>query len=136
MKILKVFRRYNHVLLMVFMSLLLITFLIPQTLRGCGNQANFNESMGTAFGETFDQRDVSLANADMRVVYALRLAQSGFDPIDTFLLMDEARRLGVRVSRERVKEILASSPAGEQVAAVAADLRRSVDSVYDAVGIP
>ena len=134
MKILKVFRRYNHVLLMVFMSLLLITFLIPQSVRGCGNQAGFNDPMGMAFGETFYQSDVQRASNDMEIVYSLGLAQFRIEPVNSFLLMEEARRLGVRVSRDHIKEELAAGPAGGQVSAVAARMGRSVDSVYDAIG--
>ncbi len=134
MKILKIFRRYNHILLMVFMSLLLITFLIPQTVRGCGNQRGLNDAMGTAFGKTIFQDDLRRISADMRAVAQLGMPLPADNPIDNYLLREEARRLGIRVGRDTVKQAVASGPAAQRLNAVASRPNRSVDSLDDAIG--
>ena len=134
MKILKVFRRYNHILLMVFMSLLLITFLIPQTLRGCGDQRGLNDAVGTAFGKTIFQNDLRRTAVDMEAVGQLGVPLPADNRLDNYLLMEEARRLGIRLGRDTVKQSFASSPAAERLSDVASRQNRSVDSLYDALG--
>lgn len=104
----KFFRDNSRIFLLVFMSLLLVIFLIQDSVgRGQRQQmeAVQNAEVGTAFGKTIRLREVNQAGTDIRIAgelgFDVRLPAG--DPFDTnvsaFLLMEEAARMGVRVSR-------------------------------------
>lgn len=137
MKLLKIFRRYNHILLMVFMSLLLVTFLIPEAVKGCGAGRGQNEPIGQAFGQTFQQQDLRRVSADMRVVDAFGrfLPRPALEPVDMLLLYEEAQRMGVRVSRDQaaglVDRIEQLSPG--MLGRLSAEIGYSTNAIYDAI---
>lgn len=101
MSINKLFRRYTRVMLMVVMSLLLVAFLLGDVISGCG-QGSFNIVQGEAFGEPLETRDIMASASVVRVMDAFGLRRPRMDEIHMFLLLEEARRMGVRVSSAEV----------------------------------
>ena len=76
MKLAKFFRNNSRTLLMVFMSLLLVTFLIPQTVQSLsGRDAGLNRRWGEAFGKKITDRDLQNVYADAQLLYRAGLLQ-------------------------------------------------------------
>ncbi len=104
----KFFRDNSRIFLLVFMSLLLVIFLIQDSVgRGQRQQmeAVQNAEVGTAFGKSVRLREVNQAGTDLQIArelgFNIRLpAGDQFDTnVSAYLLMEEAARMGVRVSR-------------------------------------
>lgn len=132
MQVLKLFRKYNHVLLMVFMSLLLVAFLVPEAIQGCrGGQVN--EPIGQAFGNTIYQQDLRQADADLSIVGAF-VGTRPFPPLEFYLLSEEARRLGVLISTDSIRESYEQAGLGNVVAELAQRYNISRDAVYQSLG--
>lgn len=142
MKIIKHFRKYSRVLLLVFMSLLLVVFLVGDVIsRASRRSANTDAQVGTAFGDPVYLSQLRMAKNDMDVATGLGMrpypifATSDRDESATaaFLLMDEARRAGVRVSRDQVISSLRDSGLAPRIEAIRKNTNRSLNSIYDAV---
>ncbi|MBU0638885.1 MAG: SurA N-terminal domain-containing protein [Planctomycetes bacterium] len=136
MTVTKFFRRYTKILLMVFMSLLLVVFLIGDVLQQMGSKwRNPEQEIGEAFGQPISTTDLRRANSDMQILAQLRMLPSGLNQLDVYLLQQEARRMGVRVGHAEVKATLGSLPnSGVMLAAIRDRYGRSLDSIYDVVG--
>ncbi len=133
MQVLKLFRKYNHVLLMVFMSLLLVAFLVPEAVQGCAGGQLQNEPIGHAFGDTLYQQDLRQADSDLSIV-ANFVGARPFPPLEFYLLSEEARRLGVKVSTDSMRENYEQAGVATAVAEIAQRYNISRDSVYEALG--
>ena len=109
MNLTKFLRRYSRVLLMVFMSLLLIVFLIGDVLtRAAQSAANPKHKIGEAFGADLYSTDLQNAHNKQELIAQMGFREIGMlaDPLDIYLLMEEARRAGIQVGRAQVKSIL------------------------------
>lgn len=143
MRISKIFRKYSRVLLLVFMSLLLVVFLVGDVVgRSQRGGAMRDFEIGSAFGEAVFNNQIQQADADYDLA-----ARLGFGALPVYeqdtrkrgialhLLMDEARRAGIRVSRE---EIIQQFHANPQAAAALDQMHkrggRSLNSIYDTLG--
>jgi len=134
MKITRLFRKYNRILLMVFMSLLLVVFLIGDVLGNMFQSAP-DEEVGRVFGRTVKLSDLRYSESNQRL-----LSNLGFEdvrslhPLDYYLLVREAEELGVRVGRDEIRTQLAKSEAAQTVIArLAQSHSRSRDSIYDTI---
>jgi hypothetical protein len=133
MQVLKLFRKYNHVLLMVFMSLLLVAFLVPEAVQGCNRSQMQNEPVGQAFGGTIFQHDLRQADSDLSIVGTM-MGRRPFPPLDFYLLSEEAARLGVRVSPDSIRKSYEQAGLGSGVVSeIAQRFNISHDGVYQAL---
>jgi hypothetical protein len=120
---------------MIFMALLLIAFLVPQSIQGfSGREGQFKIKLGQAFGRELTTNDLQEATTD-RQVLARANSRSTSDDLDFYLLLQEAKNVGVRVGRDEVKGQFAHSERGEQMLH---ELQRSshlgYDQLYDVFG--
>lgn len=109
MKLSKFFRRHTRTLLMIFMSLLLIVFLVGDQLQSWAQRASQAKlKLGQAFGRNIYTTDWQVADGKMSLLAALNLLDRGVmrDPLDFILLTEEARRAGVRLGHDQVKAMI------------------------------
>ncbi len=140
MRISRIFRKYSRILLLIFMSLLLVVFLIGDVIgraRYSGAAEDFE--IGQAFGEPVYQSQIRRAESDFdlasRIVRAPQINSS--DPqergLAKYLLMEEARRAGIRVGADQIEEGLRNAPAANAVlSAIRRESGRSLESIYEA----
>jgi hypothetical protein len=139
MRLSKFFRRYSRTLLMVFMSLLLVTFLIQPVLQYMSRKPSAQQVVigHSAYGEVYNT-DLAQAKADQDVLVNLDRMAGMVEPLDLQLLMQEAERMGVHVGREEVEATLAQSGKPEQVQRLLIQLQqhfhRSEKGLYDLMG--
>ncbi|MFH1749190.1 MAG: hypothetical protein ABIG44_19335 [Planctomycetota bacterium] len=135
MNISKFFRRYSRILLMVFMSLLLVVFLVGDVLQNAASQrANPKLKIGEAFGKDIYTTDIQQAAIKQSLLQQLnfrdiRLLES---PIDVYLLIEEARRMGIHIGHDQVKAMLTAlrvTPAW--LAGIQQNTGRSYESIYN-----
>lgn len=126
MSINRLFRRYTRVLLMVVMSLLLVAFLLGDVISSFRNES-FNVVSGEAFGEPFETSDIMASASVVRVMDAFGLRRPRMDEIHMFLLLEEARRMGVRVSSAEI----AASVDARAVASLRDQLGISTDRIHE-----
>ena len=138
MRLSKVFRKYNRILLMIFMSLLLVVFLVGDVIgRAARSSSQSSRKVGQAFGLTIDTSALQRSQSDMNVA-----RQLGFPPllpaedaVAELLLIEEARQAGIRVSRERAQQEISRRGVDEgHMDVVRKQSGRSLVSIYDAVG--
>jgi hypothetical protein len=138
MKLAKFFRNNSRTLLMVFMSLLLVTFLIPQAVQGLsGRDAGLNRPWGKAFGKKVTDSDLQKVYADAQLLARAGLLQRLPEgaSLEYYLQIEEARRLGVRVGREEVKQWLAQGGFTDQrLREIQRTSHRGYDQIYDVIG--
>ncbi len=138
MRIRKFIRANSRTLLMIFMALLLVAFLIPNTITQLGGpERRLNRKWGTAFGRKITDRDLERVHADLAVLARAGLAPRATEEavLDYYLLMEEARRLGVRVGREEVKTgLLQLGLTDEHLQNIQRAVHRSYNDIYDVIG--
>jgi hypothetical protein len=140
MRISRIFRKYSRVLLLVFMSLLLVVFLIGDVIgraRYSGTAEDYE--VGQAFGEPVHQSQIRRAELDFdvagRIIRAPRINST--DPqergLAKYLLMEEARRAGIHVGRNEIIAGLRDAPGASAVlSGIRRETGRSLNSIYDA----
>ena len=141
MKISRIFRKYSRVLLLVFMSLLLVIFLVGDVIgRAATNRQMQDVEIGQAWGEPVFLSNAQAAEADFEMTAQLRLRPPPVyseDPhernLAMYLLMEEARRADIVVGTEQIVAALKSAPGSSVVIdAIRARSGRSLDSIYQA----
>lgn len=134
MRISKFFRTYSRVLLMIFMSLLLVVFLIGDVLqswsRGMSGQ---NREIGSAFGQAVRYNDLSTVEANQKIWQGLGMMPQNLEALDAYLLVAEARQAGVRVGTEQVTKMLAQRELGPAIDMFRREQNRSAESIYQAI---
>lgn len=134
MNINKLFRRYSRVLLMVFMSLLLVAFLIPQQIRGCGERRlAATTKQGQAFGRAISNMDLGRVRDEIRIMSSIHedLSMPESFALAYYLLKEEARHMGIRVGRDEVKTWLRQqSVTDATLSRVQTAMRRSYGEIY------
>jgi len=135
MKLTRFLRRYSRILLMVFMSLLLVVFLIGDVVgRAARQRENPKRKVGQAFGKDIYTTDLDLAKNKQTILGWLGFQDSQFvdHPLDMYLLLEEARRLGVQLGREQAKAILPRlGVTPERLRFIQQRTDRSYDWIYD-----
>lgn len=144
MRISRIFRKYSRILLLVFMSLLLVVFLLGDVIgRARYNQRARDLEIGQAFGEPVYASQTRSAQDDFALARQLRVATPDLwiearspqeRDLVMFLLLEEARRTGVRIGRDEIIAALRQDP---QAASVLSSIRdatgRSLNSIYASV---
>lgn len=135
------FRKYGRVLLIVFMSLLLVVFLVGDVIGRGRNQDMLDLERGTVDGQKVMSSDVRQAHIDMEIARLLRVPtppimgsedQSG---LLAYLLIREAENAGVRVGRDQVQSLLsAMGDTGEALTAVRDRQGVSLNRIYESIG--
>jgi hypothetical protein len=138
MKLSKYLRQNSRMLLMVFMALLLVSFLIPQTIQGLGGgNRGLNAKLGKAYGRAVTTRDMERAQVDMQMLWRAGLAPAMSDEslLEYILQSQEAQQLGIHVGREEVKALLLSRGFGDdRLRDLQRVSRRSYDQIFDTIG--
>lgn len=139
MRLSKFFRRYSRVLLMVFMSLLLVVFLVGDVMQSWGRGGGAQSvTLGEAYGKPISSTDRQLAQNKQSMLLQMGFMELQYlDPLDVYLLMEEARRMGVRVGHEQAQEHIAralGAEAAPRLAALQQRYRRSYAQIYDIAG--
>lgn len=140
MRLTKLLRRYSRVLLMVFMSLLLVVFLIGSQLQEWARKrANPEIKIGHCIDGDIFLADTARAQNKKQLLLRLGFADvAGIDPLDLHLLLAEARRMGVRIGAEQVKDMLRRAFDPEVVKQRLALLQRQTNmsyaSMYELIG--
>ncbi|MBI5864213.1 MAG: hypothetical protein HZB38_06875 [Planctomycetes bacterium] len=118
------FRKYSRFFVLIFMSVLLVIFLIGDAVgrRQRGQQdAAMNVEIGKAFGGPVRYRDIQRADSEMQIAtaFGFQLPVRGKTDLERniagYLLMEEASRMGVRVSGAEVHAQLDSMPGSGEV---------------------
>jgi len=140
MRISRIFRKYSRVLLLVFMSLLLIVFLVGDVISRASQSPGARDlKIGEAFGEPVYLSKTHAAESDFEIAWQFGL-QTPLSRIEDpqernlamYLLLEETRRAGVRVGREQIAADLQRSPeATALLDLVRRRYRCSLNSVYD-----
>ncbi len=137
MRFTKFFRRYSRALLMVFMSLLLVTWLITPG-GNSGPSRRDDIVIGNSIHGEITSGDWALAQAEQQALAALDSSVMRFDPLDFWLLTKEAQRMGIRVGSEEVQAALAQSGNPQELQRILAGIqqssRRSAEGLYELIG--
>jgi hypothetical protein len=142
MRISRIFRKYSRVLLLVFMSLLLVVFLLGDVIGRAGSNRQMRDvEIGQAFGKPVFLSQTQRAEDDFELTARLGMRTPPVVSQDLqeqnvarYLLMEEARRAGIVVGREEIIEGLGQAP-GLSILLDRArrDTGRSLNSIYDSV---
>ncbi|MFQ5806282.1 MAG: hypothetical protein ACE5I3_07525, partial [Phycisphaerae bacterium] len=144
MRISRIFRKYSRILLLIFMSLLLVVFLIGDVIsRAQRSYAAEDPEIGKAFGEPVYRSQTRRAEADFTLAGQLGVrpppitsSDQGQANLAMYLLLEEARRAGIRVGRDQIIESLRNAPGASAVlSAIRNRDGRSLNSIYDSVAL-
>ncbi len=138
MKLSKFMRKNSRMLIMVFMSLLLIAFLVPQSITSMRGRGMRKARIGTAFGEVVTNYDVMETNADLDLLSTSGVLQVRVPPdrvLDFHLLIKEAEHAGVRVGRDEVRKMLIEAGVTDRVLnRLQRRTSRGYDEIFDIMG--
>ena len=105
MKVTKFFRRYSRTLLIIAMSLLLVAFLIPTSISSYRQRGEaLKATIGEAFGQPVTTTDVLQMQTEQQLLVRLNQRIPNLDVLDLYLLEEESRQMGIRVSRDEIKD--------------------------------
>lgn len=138
MNLTKLLRKNSRTLLMVFMSLLLVAFLVPNSIQGCNKQGNEGSFvLGEVYGHRVTAADRNSAGMQLRILRAMNIPMPTDDnfALTYYLLTAEAEHLGVRFSEDHVKSMLTqANTTNDEMARIQAVTRASYSDIYRAVG--
>ncbi len=138
MKLSKFLRKNSRTLILVFMSLLLIAFLIPDTIqRLSGPDPMEKIVLGRAFGRAITVADQRRAAAELQVLAQVGMLQRVPEEaaLDYYLLLEEAQQRGILVSPEEVRRHLAERGTPEERLKAAQRMSHlSYDRIYSIIG--
>ncbi len=133
----KFVRQNSRTLLMVVMSLLLVAFLIPQSISGMSRRGPAAEKIGEVYGRSVTDSDVRAAGRDLQLLAQMGMFGRVPDELvlNYSLLLEEARHAGVRVSTDVVKRKLADAGVTDEVLQQIRDqTERSYSDIYETIG--
>ena len=140
MRISRIFRKYSRVLLLVFMSLLLVVFLVGDVIgRASSSRQMRDVEICQAFGKPVFLSQTQRAEDDFELTARLLIRTPPVVSEDLrernlaiYLLIEEARRAGVVVGRERIIEALSRSPQSSfLLGRIRQQSNLSLNSIYD-----
>lgn len=143
MRLTRVFREYSRVFLLVCMSLLLVVFLVGDVIgRASRSAAAQDVKFGTAFGEPVYSSQCRAAMSAIQIAGRLGCpapyVAAGSEVermVASYLLIEEARRAGVRVSEKQVRELLKNSGAPDAyIDDVRENYQLSKGAFFEAIG--
>ncbi|MBK9121228.1 MAG: hypothetical protein IPM18_16725 [Phycisphaerales bacterium] len=141
MNLIKILRKNSKTLILVFMSLLLVAFLVPEAIQsGFGGGRGPNPLVGRVGSFNTRIRLADLQAAKSEVELALRImgqpVQLTIEMTESFyLLREEARRAGIRVGKNEVREMLAAmNVQDEDLMRIQDSTRMPYDRIYEIVG--
>ena len=140
MNLTKLLRRYSRVLLMVFMSLLLVVFLVGTQLQEWAERrSNPTVKIGTSNFGDIELTDTLAVQTKKNLLERMGFADvQRVEPVELYLLIEEARRMGIRVGRDQVRSMFQQSPnvaqIEKQLAALQQQTGRSFNAMYDVAG--
>lgn len=142
MKLTKVFRDNSRILLLIFMSLLLVVFLVGDVVgRRQASDMDRDFTIGEAFGEPVRRSRVASAAVDWDIARRIfpqlqfRLGTPESEDICAYLLMREADLAGIHIGADRIQAMLATSPeAAAFIEAQRSQTGRSLDAVCAGLG--
>lgn len=143
MRISRIFRKYSRVLLLVFMSILLVVFLVGDVISSATQSRGQSDfEVGMAFGEPIMATHLARAENDFEIAARLgfNVPWIGTDErtsrnLVMYLLIEEARRAGIVVPQQAIVDALKRNP--DMANLTLNYLRsggRSVESIYEAAG--
>jgi hypothetical protein len=125
----KFFQKYATVLLIVFMSLLLVAFLLPPGMfNGGGGRGAV--VLGHALGEEVTTQDIQRTESILNLAMGLGIERRSIDPLDAHLLMLEAKAAGIHLGPEFIRDQLANVPNINQVLPI---LRKRYNLRYEQI---
>jgi hypothetical protein len=129
-------RKYGNVLLMIFMAGLLVAFLLPPEFFNVRGRAAASARVGSAFGEPVTANDINSARQLSSLVTGVGLGMPrGLTDLHVHLLRQEARRAGISIGNDYVKEQLATlENIDEQLRRLNERLHMSYDDMYATIG--
>jgi hypothetical protein len=135
MRLTKLFRKNARVLLMVFMSLLLIVFLIgPQLEEWARQRSERADVFGQAFGRQIDSGDLARAQRKLELLRGLGIRNASLvNVLDLHLLLEEARQMGVRVGRDEVMAMFRRAPEPEFIAELLSRQQQRTNMSYNQI---
>lgn len=138
MNVVKYFRENTRTFLMVFMALLLVAFLIPQQIQGCGDaRAEQRFRLGDLAGSPLTNVALQSTDRDRAVLERLgflRFEQLPPDRLHYHLLRREAAAMDVHFPRSQVKDLLREAGMTDDVVvAVAESTRASYEEIFNAI---
>lgn len=142
MNLTKLLRKYSKPLLMIFMALLLVVFLIPDTLQGCGARDLVrNLTLGEAYGREITDAERERASQELSILGRFGLSiplspDSDSHALDYYLLTQEAQAAGLHVSNEEVIAQLRRGGLTDEMLQRLVPLApgRSYDDIYATIG--
>jgi hypothetical protein len=133
----KFVRQNSRTLLMVVMSLLLVAFLIPQSISGMSRRDGSERKVGELYGRAVTSASLRAAASDLQLLADLRYLErvpEGF-VLNLCLLLEEARHAGVRAGADAVKEDLVQRGVSDAVLQAVSEGRgRSYPEIYETIG--
>jgi hypothetical protein len=135
MRLTKLLRRNTRVLLMVFMSLLLIVFLIgPQLEEWARQRSERADVFGQAFGRQIDSGDLARAQRKQELLRGLGIRNASLvSVLDLHLLLEEARQMGVRVGRDEVMAMFRQASDPQFLADLLAQQQQRTNMSYNQI---
>lgn len=133
----KFLRKNSRTLLMIFMSLLLVAFLIPDAIQGLASRGEAPKmKIGTAFGQEVTTHELRSARAELSVLRQMGLpVPPQIDELGYYLLTEQARRSGVRIGPDEVKNRLSrAGVTNETLAAVRRNTSLGYRQIYEVIG--
>lgn len=141
MSMTKMFRKNSRIFLLVFMSALLVVFLVGDVIgRGGGGGANVDPVLAVAFGEEVHASDFQVVQDDMEIARmlgfgqmlpAVRATDQAEAAIAMYLLTREAELAGVQASPELIVDVLSQQPgAGEVINSIRDRRKMSLEAIY------
>ncbi len=111
MRFSKFVRANSRTLIMIVMALLLVAFLIPDTIQAIGRRDRTPEhDIGHLPGRKVTTRDLIQVQADISVLPGINVRQlTDQQLLDMYLLMQEAEQAGIRVGEAEVDAVLQQS---------------------------
>ena len=138
MKLNKLLRKHSRTLIIVFMSLLLVAFLVPASIQRMGSSGGRNLTIGRAFGRDVTQQDIIRTSNDLRMVRQMGLPvprESDDSSLIAFLMMEEARQAGIHVGADEVRSLLARAGAtDEHMQRIQSSSGMSYDNMFAVAG--
>lgn len=138
MKLSKFLRKNSRTLILVFMSALLVAFLIPDTIQTLsGPDPAGKVVLGRAFGRGITLADQQRTSAEFNVLARIGMLERMPEEavLDYYLLLEEARQRGIRVGPDEVRRYLADRGVSDQrLQEVQRASHLSYDRIYEIVG--
>jgi hypothetical protein len=137
MKLSKLLRKHSRTLIIVFMSLLLVAFLVPNSITNMTRSGGGSAiAVGEVYGEKVTTQDLDRTESELNIVrrvgVQLLVPQ---DPVLAYLMAREAEQAGIRVGRDEVKQLLIRGGiSDERLRMVQNFAGCSYDTIYDIVG--